>query len=66
MKLILAMLLLFSAYASASCNSINDQEQRKYCEARKGSSCASINDSDVRTMCEGEKGGSCASINDLD
>ena len=33
MKLFLAMLLMFSGYAFAGCNSINDLDQRAYCSA---------------------------------
>ena len=51
MKLILAMLLLFSGYVSASCSSISDHDKRSYCQAREeGSSCSSIGDHDLRAL----------------
>ncbi|EPM66304.1 hypothetical protein A584_26248 [Pseudomonas syringae pv. theae ICMP 3923] len=68
MKLIFAMLLMFSGYAFASCNSINDHDQRAYCSAKQdGGSCNSINDRDQRAYCAAKQGGgSCNSINDHD
>ncbi len=56
MKLIFAMLLMFSGYTFANCASINDYDQRAYCAAKKeGGSCVSINDHDLRAKCESEK-----------
>ncbi|WP_166217092.1 hypothetical protein [Pseudomonas atagonensis] len=55
MKLILAMLLMFSGYAFAGCASIHDSDQRAYCEAKNGSTCSSIHDSDLRNQCEAMK-----------
>ena len=56
MKLIFAMLLMFSGYAAASCSSINDLDQRAYCAAtQEGSGCSSINDHDLRAQCNAMK-----------
>lgn len=67
MKLIFAMLLMFSGYTFASCSNISDSDQRNYCQAtQEGSTCSSIRDSDLRASCEAEKGSTCSSIRDSD
>ena len=56
MRLLLAMLLMFSGYTFAGCASISNSDQRAYCEAReKGSSCSYISNSDLRNECEAMK-----------
>ncbi|MFI3046313.1 hypothetical protein [Pseudomonas coronafaciens] len=43
MKLIFAMLLMFSAYTFASCSSISDHDERAYFKAKQGGgSCTTI------------------------
>ncbi|MFL1479175.1 hypothetical protein [Pseudomonas grimontii] len=57
MKLILAMLLMFSGYAFAGCNSVNDLDQRAYCSAKqsgRSTDCNGINDLGLRAQCESE------------
>jgi len=49
MRAIIAMLLMLSTYAHASCGSISDSDQRAYCEAKtNGQSCGNIRDNDLR------------------
>ncbi len=57
MKLVLAILLMFSGYTfAASCTSISDSDQRAYCNAQQsGSSCENISNSDLRTQCNAMK-----------
>ncbi|KPX33581.1 hypothetical protein ALO77_101453 [Pseudomonas coronafaciens pv. garcae] len=56
MKLIFAMLLMFSAYTFASCSSISDHDKRAYFEAKQGGgSCTTIKDHDLRAQCESMK-----------
>lgn len=67
MKLILAMLLMFSGYAFAGCGSISDPDQRAYCEGTNGGTCGRISNMDLRASCESQRsGGSCGTINDMD
>lgn len=52
MKLILAMLLMFSGYTYASCSGIQDSDQRNYCQAlQEGSTCGAIHDHDLKASC---------------
>ena len=56
MRLLLAMLLMFSGYSFASCGNIDDHDQRAYCNSTKGgSSCGNIDNHDLRTRCEAMK-----------
>jgi hypothetical protein len=67
MKLIVALLLMLSGYAFAGCGSINDPDQRDYCEGTNGGTCGRISNMDLRAPCESHKsGGSCGTINDMD
>ncbi|RON00700.1 hypothetical protein BK658_09245 [Pseudomonas brassicacearum] len=36
MRLILAVLLMFSSYVYASCDNISNDDQRNYCKAKQG------------------------------
>ncbi len=55
MKVILAMVLMFSGYAFAGCGNIDDHDQRAYCNAREsGSSCGNIDNHDLRAACNAE------------
>ncbi|WP_178111726.1 hypothetical protein [Pseudomonas sp. SJZ131] len=56
MRLIIAVLLMLSGYAHASCSSISDSDQRTYCYAKtKGESCSTISNSDLRNECNALK-----------
>ena len=66
MRAIIAMLLMLSTYAHASCGSISDSDQRAYCEAKtNGQSCGNIRDNDQRAYCNAKVNGqSCGNIQD--
>ncbi|MNI81356.1 hypothetical protein PS659_00902 [Pseudomonas fluorescens] len=59
MRRVLAMLLMFGIEGHAlagSCGAIDNQDQRRYCEARSGSgSCGGIDNQDLRNQCEALK-----------
>ncbi|URM26787.1 hypothetical protein LLY42_23275 [Pseudomonas frederiksbergensis] len=55
MRIIIAVLLMLSGYAHASCGQISDSDQRNYCYAREsGSGCGQISNSDLRNQCEAD------------
>lgn len=66
MRVIIGMLLMFSAYAYAGCGNISDDDQRAYCNAKtSGQSCGNISDSDQRAYCNAKiNGQSCGNIRD--
>ena len=56
MRAIIAMLLMLSTYAHASCGSISDSDQRAYCNAKvNGQSCGNIQDNNLRNECDAIK-----------
>ena len=56
MRAIIAMLLMLSTYAHASCSSISDNDQRAYCNAKvNGQSCGNIQDNNLRNECDAIK-----------
>lgn len=55
MRIIIAVLLMFSGYAYADCGSIIDSDQRSYCYVKKnGIGCGQISNSDLRNQCEAQ------------
>ncbi|WP_256580106.1 hypothetical protein [Pseudomonas sp. GW460-C8] len=69
MRLILAVMLMFSSYVYASCENISNDDQRNYCKAREGrGGCQNIKNDDMRNACKAQTEGTsdCGNIRDND